>query len=196
MTHQRLRELISEDIETIKHLNPDIIPAKIYYLRLLKLFVSGLWKIWLIVSITIAYAGLTHPSNGGLASEPASQVIRESMMLAFFFSFGAMLLLSPSINFFILFCYHLESKLKTGALLARKFKHITYLFFGFFIFLCTLFGSYSESAAIFMMIVFSFFGSLAATYFFVKMELNRIGISTIFSIFNHYFSKGNKLSIE
>ncbi|WP_131783648.1 hypothetical protein [Legionella gresilensis] len=196
MNHQALKEAISEDIETIKNLNPDIIPAKIYYSKLLTLFISGFWKIWLIVSITIAYAGINHPSNEGLAREAASQVMSESTLMAFFLSFGAMLLLSPSINFFILFRFHLESKLKTGALLVRKFKHITYLFFGFFILLCALFGSYGESAAIFMIVVFSFFGSLAATYFFVKMELNRIGISTIFTIFDIYFNKGNKLSIE
>lgn len=120
MNHQELKQAISEDVEKIKHLNPDIIPAKIYYSRLLKLFVTGFWKIWLIVSLTIAYAGINHPSNEGLAREAVSQVISEATLMAFFLSIGAMLLLTPAINFFILFRFHLEKTLKTGALLIRK----------------------------------------------------------------------------
>lgn len=196
MNHQELKQAISEDVEKIKHLNPDIIPAKIYYSRLLKLFVSGFWKIWLIVSLTIAYAGINHPSNEGLAREAVSQVMREATLMAFFLSFGAMLLLTPVINFFIIFRFHLEKILKTGALLVRKFKHIAYIFLGFFILLCILLGSYIESAAIFMGVGFAFFGSLAATYFLVKMELNRIGVSTLFSVFDHYFSKGKDLNVN
>ncbi|HHF7365613.1 TPA: hypothetical protein ACPSKY_000713 [Legionella bozemanae] len=196
MNHQELKQAISDDVETIKYLNPEIIPAKIYYLRLCTLFVSGFWKMWLIVSLTIAYAGVNHPSNEGLAREAVSQIMREATLMAFFLSFGAMLLLTPAINFFILFRFHLEKILKTGTLLVRKLKHIAYVFLGFFILLCILFGSYVESAAIFMGVGFAFFGSLAATYFLVKMELNRIGVSTMFAIFDHYFSKGKGLRIN
>lgn len=196
MNHQDLRKAISDDVETIKSLHPEIIPVKIYYPRLLQLFVSSFLKVWFIVSLTIAYAGITHPSNDGLAREAISQVMREATLMAFFLSFGAMLLLTPALNFFILFRFHLEKVLKTGALLARKLKHVAYIFFGCFILLCTLFGSYIESAAIFMGIGFSFFGSLAATYFLVKMELNRIGIYTLFTLFDHYFNKEKDLSIN
>ncbi|HGO6700359.1 TPA: hypothetical protein ACK8SH_002759 [Legionella pneumophila] len=196
MNHQELKRAISQDVETIMHLNPEIIPAKIYYSQLLKLFISGFWKIWIIISITIAYAGINNPSNEGLAREAATQVMREATLMAFFLSFGVMLLLSPSINFFILFQFHLEKTLKTGALLVRKFRHIAYLFLGFFIFFCILFGRHGESSVIFMMIGFSFFLSLAVTYFLVKMELNRVGVSTIFTIFDQYFSKGKDLRIN
>jgi hypothetical protein len=196
MNHQDLKKAISDDVETIKLLRPEIIPAKIYYARLLMLFVSGFWKIWLIVSLTITYAGINHPSNEGLAREAISQVMNEATLMASFLSFAAMLLLTPAINFFILFRFHLESSLKTGALLVKKLKHIAYIFFGFFILLCTLFGSYIESAAIFMAVGFAFFGSLAATYFLVKMELNRIGVSTLFTMFDHYFSKGKDLNVN
>lgn len=196
MNHQDLRKAISDDVETIKSLHPEIIPAKIYYLRLLRLFMSSFLKVWFIVSLIIAYAGITHPSNDGLAREAISQVMREATLMAFFLSFGAMLLLTPALNFFILFRFHLEPSLKTGALLARKLKHVAYIFFGFFILFCTLFGSYIESAVIFMGIGFAFFGSLAATYFLVKMELNRIGVYTLFILFDHYFNKGKDLSIN
>jgi hypothetical protein len=190
MKSQELKSAIAEDIRIIKHLDPDIIPARYYYLNLIRLGLSGFWKIWLIISMTIAYAGLYHPSTDGLARQVASQVIRESALMAFFISLGAILLLTPAINFFILFQFHLENKMKTGRLVTKKLRHIAYLFFVLFILLSMLFGSYGESAAIFMLSGFAFFGSLLATFFFVRMELTRIGISIVFTAINEFFQKG------
>lgn len=193
MNNQELKRAISEDVNTIKGLDPDIIPAKTYYSGLLKLFASGFWKIWLIVSMTIAYSGIHNPSNDGLAREAASQVIREATLMAFFMSIVIMLLLTPSINFFIQFRFHLKDKLKTGDLVAKKLKLVAYVYFGCFLLLSAFFGSMAESAAIFLMVVFAFFGSLAATFFIVKMELNRVGLSTIFTVINEFFNKGKPI---
>lgn len=193
MNHQELKKAISEDVETIKQIDPEIIPANVYYPSLLKLFASGFWKIWLIVSLTIAYAGINHPSNEGLAGEAIAQVMREAILMAFFLSIGAMVLLTPSMNFFIQFKFHLEKKLKVGAICVKKFKQIAYLFLSVFTILCFLFGKNGESSAIFMLVGFAFFGSMTVTYFVVNMELNRIGLSTIFTLFSHYFNKGKNL---
>lgn len=195
MNHQELKLAIAQDVKTIKTLDLDIIPARLYYSNFLKLFISGLWKIWLIVSITIAYAGIHNPSNEGLAREVAFQVIGESILMAFFLSFGAMLLLSPAINFFILFRFHLEKNLKTGQLLVKKLKHIAYLFLSVFMLFCAMFASFSESAAIFMLVGFAFFGSALVTYFLVGMEFNRIGVRLIFTVINEFFDKGKRMEL-
>ncbi|PWY54107.1 hypothetical protein DGG96_17045 [Legionella qingyii] len=195
MNYKDLKCAIDEDVGAITGLQPDIIPARFYYWSLSKLFLNGLLIFWLITSITIAYAGIVHPSNEGLAREAASQVIGESVLMAFFMSAGAMFLLFQALNFYILFRFHLEKRLKTGSLVVKKLKQFSYLFLGVFALFCALFASYGESAAIFMFVGFAFFGSLLVTYFLVSMEISRIGISTIFTLINEFFHKGKKIEL-
>lgn len=195
MNYKDLKSAIDEDVSAIKRLEPDIISARFYYWSLSKLFLSGFLIFGLIISATLAYAGIVHPSNEGLAREATSQVIGESVLMAFFMSVGAMLLLFQALNFYILFRFHLEKRLKTGTLVVKKLKQISYLFWGVFALFCALFASYGESAAIFMFVGFAFFGSLLVTYFLVSMEVSRIGISTIFSLINEFFHKGKRIEL-
>lgn len=105
----------------------------------------------------------------------------------------AILLLTPAINSFILFRFHLEDKIKMGAWISQKLKHIAYLFLIIFMLLTAMFASYGESAVIFMMLGFAYFGSLIATSFLVNIELNRIGLSAVFIIINEFYDKGRKI---
>lgn len=194
MNPRELKQALDEDVQVIKTLNPEIIPARFYYGTLLKLFASGFWKIWLITSATLAYAGVHNPSNEAIAREAVSQIIQEAALMGFFMSFGFMLLLTQALNFSILLRFHLAHRLKTGPLLNKKLKHIAYLFFGAFTLLCAMFGSYGESAAIFVLVGLSFFGSLLICYFLVSMEINRIGLSLICSVIQEFFQKGKKVT--
>jgi hypothetical protein len=50
-----------------------------------------------------------------------------------------------------------------------------------------MFASYAEPSVIFLMIGFSFMGSAFITHLVVGMEMNRVGISTLFTVVNNFF---------
>lgn len=192
MDPQQLKQAIAEDIGTIKTLNPDIIPARSYYGGLVKGAFSGFWKMFIILFLTLCYV------MGSDETDPTtwSELFISSSVISFFLSAVAMLILLTPISFFVQFQFHLEKKLKTGALIRKKCSHISMVFFGVFASFCILFGSYASGQQIFFLLALSFFLSLGATHLVVNMELSRIGFSSLFTLFNEFFSKGKTISIE
>lgn len=191
MDPQQLKQAIAEDMKTIKMLNPEIIPARFYYGGLLKGVFNGVWRMSVILFLTLCYVMSDD-------KEPVSfsTLFIDSGVTALFLSTVAMLILLTPISFFVQFQFHLEKKLKTGALIRKKCSHISMVFFGVFASFCILFGSYASGQQIFFMLVLSFFLSLGATHVVVNMELSRIGFSSLFTLFNEFFSKGKTISIE
>ncbi|CZI16684.1 hypothetical protein SDC29_14720 [Legionella pneumophila serogroup 1] len=191
MDLQQLKQAIAEDMKTIKMLNPEIIPARFYYGGLLKGVFNGIWRMSIILFLTLCYVMSDD-------KEPVSfsTLFIDSGVTALLLSTVAMLILLTPISFFVQFQFHLEKKLKTGALIRKKCSHISMVFFGVFASFCILFGSYASGQQIFFMLVLSFFLSLGATHIVVNMELSRIGFSSLFTLFNEFFSKGKTISIE
>ncbi|HHT9858998.1 TPA: hypothetical protein ACT9JI_001794 [Legionella pneumophila] len=191
MDPQQLKQAIAEDMKTIKMLNPEIIPARFYYGGLLKGVFNGVWRMSIILFLTLCYVMSDD-------KEPISfsSLFIDSGITALFLSFVAMLILLTPISFFVQFQFHLEKKLKTGALIRKKCSHISMVFFGVFASFCILFGSYASGQQIFFLLALSFFLSLGATHLVVNMELSRIGFSSLFTLFNEFFSKGKTISIE
>ncbi|HAT8124886.1 TPA: hypothetical protein JA336_13070 [Legionella pneumophila] len=191
MDPQQLKQAIAEDMKTIKMLNPEIIPARFYYGGLLKGVFNGIWRMSIILFLTLCYVMSDD-------KEPVSfsTLFIDSGVTALLLSTVAMLILLTPISFFVQFQFHLEKKLKTGALIRKKCSHISMVFFGLFASFCILFGSYASGQQIFFMLVLSFFLSLGATHIVVNMELSRIGFSSLFTLFNEFFSKGKTISIE
>ncbi|HAT1812552.1 TPA: hypothetical protein JAJ32_002854 [Legionella pneumophila] len=191
MDPKQLKQAIAEDMKTIKMLNPEIIPARFYYGGLLKGVFNGVWRMSIILFLTLCYVMSDD-------KEPISfsSLFIDSGITALFLSIVAMLILLTPISFFVQFQFHLEKKLKTSALIRKKCNHISMVFFGMFAFLCILFGSYVSGQQIFFMLVVSFFLSLGATHIAVHMELSRIGFSSLFTLCNEFFSKGKTVSIE
>ncbi|HAT3877919.1 TPA: hypothetical protein I8669_002752 [Legionella pneumophila] len=192
MDPQQLKQAIAEDMRTIKTLNPEIIPARSYYGGLVKGALSGFWKMFIILFLTLCY--VMGPDETDPTTWP--ELFTSSSVISFLLSAVAMLILLTPISFFVQFQFHLEKKLQTGALIRKKCSHISMVFFGVFSFLCILFGSYASGQQIFFMLVLSFFLSLGATHIVVNMELSRIGFSSLFTLFNEFFSKGKTASIE
>ncbi|HAU1150814.1 TPA: hypothetical protein JBI12_02545 [Legionella pneumophila] len=192
MDSQQLKQAIAEDMRAIKTLNPEIIPAKSYYGGLLKGILSGFWKMFLILFLTLCYV------MGSDDNDPTtwSELFITSSVVSSILSAVAMLFFLTPISFFVQFRFHLEKKLKTGALIRKKCSQISMFFFGVFAALCTLFGSYASGQQIFFMLVLSFFLSFGATHVVVNMELSRIGLSSIFTLINEFFSKGKIIPIE
>lgn len=193
MEPQQLKQAIEEDVRTIKLLNPEIIPARFYYGGLIKGAYSGFWRMFLILCFTLCYVMAFEDDQ-----DPTtwSDLLITSSVLSFLLSTGAMLILLPPISFFVQFRFHLEKKLKTGALMAKKCKLISMIFFGIFALFCTLFGSYASGQQILFLLVLSYFLSIGAIHIVINMELSRIGLSSIFTLINEFFSKGKSISIE
>lgn len=191
MDPQQLKQAIAEDMKTIKMLNPEIIPARVYYGGLLKGVFNGVWRMSIILFLTLCYV-----MSDDKESVSFFTLFIDSGVTALFLSTVAMLILLNPISFFVQFQFHLEKKLKTGALIRKKCSHISMVFFGVFASFCILFGSYASGQQIFFLLALSFFLSLGATHLVVNMELCRIGFSSLFTLFNEFFSKGKTILIE
>lgn len=185
MNSHALKAALSADIKSIRMLSPDIIPARIYYGSLLKTSFSFFWKIWLIVGATIAYPCFHYPKS----PFTTQLIVGESIVFGFFISLIALLILCSPISSFVLFRFQLKTHLKTGELLERKFKQVAVAFIGFFVIFSLLLGSYAHPEQIPFVVVFSFLLGLGATCFVVNMELKRIGLSTMYTVINEFFTK-------
>ncbi|KTC83699.1 hypothetical protein, partial [Legionella brunensis] len=159
MDPQQLKQVIAEDMKTIKMLNPEIIPARVYYGGLLKGVFNGVWLMSIILFLTLCYV-----MSDDKESVSFSTLFIDSGVTALFLSTVAMLILLNPISFFVQFQFHLEKKLKTGALIRKKCSHISMVFFGVFASFCILFGSYASGQQIFFLLALSFFLSLGATH--------------------------------
>lgn len=189
MNNKELKQAINDDIETLKVLDVEIIPGRTYYLGLLKLVAGGIWKLGLVVFLTLTYVFIYNPTNPVKGQINYSNLFSDAAIVAFFMALGAMiLLLSPIIQYYLI-QYHLKSRLKTGYLLVNKSKQCAWFFLIMFALFCVMFASYAESAVIFLMIGFAFMGSVLITYLVMNMEINRIGISILFTLVNKWFDK-------
>jgi hypothetical protein len=189
MNTKELKQAIASDIETLKSLDVEIIPAKIYYMGLFKLMAGGVGKLGLVVFLAIIYASV-HNSTPPISGEGEYiELIIWSIIAAIFMASCAMLILLSPISQYYLIKYHLKNRLKTGELLVSKLKHFAWLFFGVFILFCVMFASDAQPAVVFLMIIFSFMGSAFIAYLVVGMEMNRVGMRTLFTVVNNFFNK-------
>ncbi len=117
------------------------------------------------------------------------ELICWSALASFFMALCAMFFLLSTMSQYYLIQYHLKNRLKTGGLLVNKLRHCGWFFWGVFTLFCLMFASYTESAAIFLMIGFSFMASAFITHLAISMEMNRVGISTLFTVVNEFFNK-------
>lgn len=189
MNSKELKQAIARDIETLKFLDVEIIPARTYYMSLLKLIAGGIWKISLIVFLTITFSFIHNPTHPLKGSGDYVEMVCISALAAFFMALGAIFFLLPSINHYYLTQYHLQNRLETGHLLVNKLRQCGWMFLGILALFCLMFASYAESAAIFFMIGLAFMGSAFLTYLAISMEINRVGISTLFTVVNQFFNK-------
>ena len=109
MDPQQLKQAIAEDMKTIKMLNPEIIPARVYYGGLLKGVFNGVWRMSIILFLTLCYV-----MSDDKESVSFFTLFIDSGVTALFLSTVAMLILLNPIGFFVQFQFHLAKKLKTG----------------------------------------------------------------------------------
>ncbi|MFW2535376.1 hypothetical protein [Legionella sp. 28fT52] len=192
MNSQELSAAIQDDIRRIRTLSPEIIPGRVYYGQLARLGFGFYWKILLIISLTIICSinCNSDPLNPPIPSLLDSVLI--ALIVGSIASFVMTVLLVNPLNMLVLFRFYFERKLKTGGLLLKKFKLIRLVYFSSLTFFCLLCGFFVKPEAMIFMLIFAFGLSIIATSFFINLELNRIGLSTIYSVINEFVNKPNR----
>lgn len=199
MNIKELKQAILEDVTHLKHLEIEIIPAKIYYVGLLKLVANAFWKIGLVLFISILYVFLTYTDPHASMTEAYWGVARtetfywEKIQEALFVASGITLIVAlvliPSLNSYFLIQYHLKDQLKTGGLLVKKLRSAGWLFLSAFVLFSIMFASYAEPNVIFFFEGVALILSAVVTYFVMGMEFNRVGLSILFTIIRRWFNK-------
>ena len=183
------KDAISADIKTIQSLDFEIIPAGEYYSNLFKLVIGGIWKLGLVAFLAIAFSSIHDSSHPLIGRSAYVEAIVESAIIAFFMALAAMIILLPAMTHYYLIRHYLQRRLRMGVVLVKKLKQAAYFFLSVFTLFCLIFASYAESAAIFFMIGLAFMMSAAVTYFTISLEINRIGLSLLFTAISQFFNK-------
>lgn len=192
MNSQELSAAIQDDIRRIRTLSPDIIPGRIYYGLLARLGFGFYWKILLIVSLALTYSFHYNSDPLRLPFPSMFDSMLGALIIGSIASLIMTVLLINPLNMLVLFRFHFENKLKTGGLLLKKFKLIGLIYFSALTFFCLLCGFFVKPEVMVGMLIFAFVLSGLATSFFINLELNRIGLSTIYSVINEFVNKPNR----
>lgn len=195
MSTSELKQAIIQDLNELKYLEIEIIPAKIYYIGLLKLAAGAFWKIGLILFLSILYVFLTYSNPDELMREvysgvipvPAWKKVYDALFMTTEMAFIATLVLSRSLRNYFLIQYHLKDSLITGDILVEKLQNSGWLFLLALILFSIMFASYAEPDRIFFFEGMALCLSAAVTYFVMGMEFNRIGFSLLFTAVGHWF---------
>lgn len=198
MNTNELKQAILDDVKHLKHLEIEIIPAKIYYAGLLKLLISVFWKIGLVLFVSVLYVFLTytdpHASRTeaywGVARTPTFywEQIQEALFVASGITLIALLVLTKALSNYFLIQYHLKNQLKTGGLLVKKLRDSGWLFLSAFVLFSIMFASYAEPNVIFFFEGIALILSAVVTYFVMSMEFNRVGLSILFTVIRRWFN--------
>lgn len=197
MSTYELKEAISLDIETLKSLEVDIMPAKEYYRLNAQLFCYVFLKIYSTILLGFILPILFHWQE--IARTPIIELMSAlgfMALLAFGLCTFAFVFIYSAINHYILIKYQLKDKLRTGDLIVRQIRlagMIAYRIFAAVVLIPSIF--LFPGCALFLAIG-GFFISGILTNIIVEMELNRIGISTLFVLVRRYFDKDKKASAD
>ena len=197
MTPQELKEAITEDIETLKKLEVDIMPADEYYKANLHLFLHVFLKLYGTILLGMVLPVFFYWQE--LISAPVHEILSSlglMALLALGICLFAFLFLYSALNQYVLINYQLRAKLKTGDLIVQKMRQagtIAYRIYAAVVLIPSLF--LFPGGAVFLAFG-AFFISGILTSILVEMELNRIGISTLFTLVKNYFNKDKKAVAE
>lgn len=196
MKSLELKQAIKEDLETIKNLDLDIMDPKEYYRLHRFLFIKVI-----LIYYFVAFIGCFLFSQTGLNLPVIFIPIIPTLMI-FFMHHLSML------NDYIIFYYQIRPKLKTGDLIAQKIKKAVRLYFALYIpavwgmalFVGHIYtrlsgGPYFSEFELYFKPAFScsfpvggFLVCMLIVQSIIELELKRVGISTLFSMIQKYFS--------
>lgn len=194
-THE-LKEAISRDIETLKTLDVDIMPARAYYQANFRLFRHVFCKIYGTVLLALIVPFLFYWRDlEGTSLETLSD-LGIVAGLAFGLCVFVFLFISSSLNEYVLIKYQLRNKLETGDLIVQNIRlagTIAYCIFAVIVLVPSIF--LPPGSALFLAFG-AFLISGVLTGILIEMEINRIGISTLFTLVKQYFDKDKKSALD
>lgn len=197
MSTQELKEAITQDIETLKTLEVDIMPADEYYKANMGMFVHVFLKLYGTILLGFFLPIILYWKE--LAATPFLELFSSFgllVLMALGLCLFAFLFIYSSLNQYVLINYQLKNKLKTGDLIVKQIRlagTIAYRIFAAVVLVPSFF--LYPGCALFLAFG-AFFVSGILTGILVEMELNRIGISTLFTLIKNYFDKDKKLTAE
>ena len=197
MNTRELKEAITQDIETLKTLDVDIMPADAYYKANSRLFLHVFFKLYgtILLGFILPCPFYWRELMSFSAHELCYIFIWMPLMALGLCAF-AFLFIYSSLNHYVLIKHQLRGHLKTGDLIVKQIRlagTIAYRIYAAVILIPSLF--LFPSAALFLAFG-AFFISGIITGILVEMELNRIGISTLFTLVKNYFDKDKTPTAE
>ena len=186
MNDKELKQSIADDIETLKHLDIEIVESGRYYGEVRRLTLH--WFLSLFgTSLAIGLVCIPlewHPSG----MDVFGQIIfclGGSLLFSFLFSLGI-----PSFaGQFVIFKDQLRPKLKTGDFLMKQLERIarvTYMTFVTILFISTVIAG-SPLVGFMMIVAVCLTGCVMKLL--IEMEAIRLGASVFFIVIKKYFSK-------
>lgn len=195
-THE-LKEAITEDIETLKTLEVGIMPAHEYYKTNIHLFLHVFFKIYGTILLGLILPVLFNWHEMSLI--PFLELLSSLgfvALLALGLCIFAFLFIYSSLNHYVLINHQLKNKLKTGELLVQKIRMAGTIAYRIFAAVVLIPSVYLYPGCALFLAFGAFFVSGIVTTIIVEMELNRIGISTLFTLVKNYFENDKKQNTE
>jgi hypothetical protein len=196
MTSTELKAAITADMAILKTIEVDIMPADDYYRATTRLYLHVFLKLY-----GIALLGLFLPliwywryfSSWSEWQATWSALLWTSLLILGVMAF-IMLMIGSALSQYILINYQLRPKLKTGDLIIAKIKLSGIIAYRIYA-ACVLIPSLFLPPGMVLYVAFgAFFVSGILTSTLVEMELDRIGISVLFTLVKNFFDQDKKTS--
>ncbi|MBA2650233.1 MAG: hypothetical protein H0U75_11720 [Legionella sp.] len=197
MNNQELKEAITQDIERLKTLEVDIMPAQEYYQTNARLVVYVFLKTY--ATILLGYILPCFFYWQTLSSNTPYQLLMDFLymaLLALGVCLFAMLFISSAINQYVILNYQLKNKLKTGGLIVEKIRLAGTIAYRIFAAIVLIPSIFLPPGCALILGFGAFIMSGFLTSMLIEMELNRIGISTLFTLVKNYFDKDKKATTQ
>jgi archaellum biogenesis protein FlaJ (TadC family) len=194
MTSEELKAAISDDIEALKTLDVDIMPADSYYKACARLFIIVFLKLYgtVLLGFFLPFVWFWPQVQSLSEWQELLSNLAGLLLMGLGFVVFILLMMASAFSHFVLINYQLRPKLKTGELIVKKMRlsaTIAYRIFAILVLIPSFF--FPPGAALYTAIG-AFFISGLVTGILIEMELDRIGISVLFSLVKHFFDKDKK----
>jgi len=182
MNSQNLKEWIKDDIETIKTLEPDIIPSNVFYKEMLSIYK---WVVVFFLLTPYMFICLSHIESMELEAYP---IILGVMSFIFFLIITPVFFIYPT-QLYVVFKKQFYPHLKSGKVCMSMMHKIastylmTYLCVFGVGFLLANFALGSEGSGVAGMVLGTLLGNIIAylfTYIYLSSEISRIGLMSLY----------------
>lgn len=189
MNAQDLKQAITEDIETLKSLDMEIMPSQDYYRANLGIFKAVFLRMYLTVVGAAILSIFLHWDSFFSGKENAFYHSLLTFGCSFLLSGFMFLFIQATLNNYVIFYHQIRFRLKTGELIDQQTKRAGWLAYKIFAVVVVVPTLFLHPVCVSLVEFGAFFVSGIVTGIIIEMEMKRIGISTLFTQIKHYFDK-------